>query len=118
MIKDRNNSEHYYWQNNCQGWRLVDKQDLSVIEEEMPPHTSEVFHFHKYAQQLFFINSGIAEFELDNKKYKVATGQSFYIEPNLKHRISNNTNEILKFIVISHPSTKNDRFEVSRKLNN
>lgn len=112
MIKDKNNSEHYYWGENCQGWRLVDEDELSVIEEEMPPNTSEKLHFHKNAKQLFYINKGTADFEVTNQKYTVAAGQSFYIKPNLEHRILNHSNEVLKFIVISQPSTKNDRIEL------
>ncbi len=111
MVKDKKNSEHYYWGENCQSWRLIDVNDFTVIEEEMPPHTSEKLHFHKNAKQLFYVIAGLAEFEVANKKYKVLTNQSLYIKPNLKHRIFNNTNEPLKFIVISHPTTKNDRFE-------
>ena len=111
MIKDKENSEHYFWGANCQGWRLVDENEFTVIEEEMPPHTFEILHSHKKAKQLFYIIEGIAEFEVTNKKYKVFANQSFYIKPDLKHRIFNNTNEPLKFIVISQPSTKNDRIE-------
>lgn len=111
LIKDKDNSEHYYWGRNCQGWRLIDENDFAVIEEEMPPHTYEKLHFHKYAKQLFYIIDGIAEFEVTDKKYKVYANQSFYIKPGLKHRIYNNTNKPLKFIVISQPSVKNDRFE-------
>jgi mannose-6-phosphate isomerase-like protein (cupin superfamily) len=111
MIIEKTKSKHYYWGNNCEGWRLVDGNSLSVIDEEMPPHTSEKIHFHKNAQQLFYIKSGIADFEVEGKIYKVISDQSFYIEPLLKHKIINNTNESLKFIVISQPSTKTDRVE-------
>ena len=112
MIQDKNNSEHYFWGVNCQGWRLLDTNDLSIIEEEMAPFTSEKYHSHKYAQQLFYILSGAAEFELGDQKYKVLEGQSFYIEPELKHRIINNFEYPLKFLVISRPSSKKDRQEI------
>jgi hypothetical protein len=36
----RDAAEHYAWGEHCQGWRLVNNADLSVIEEIMPPGTA------------------------------------------------------------------------------
>jgi mannose-6-phosphate isomerase-like protein (cupin superfamily) len=113
MIKDKDNSLHYYWGKNCQGWKLVDEKELTIIEEEMPPFTSEEIHFHKKARQLFYIKSGIAGFEIENKLFSITANQSVYVKPGLKHRIINNNNEELKFIVISSPSTAGDRFRLN-----
>lgn len=113
MTKDKKNSEHYFLGDNFQSWRLLDKRELSVIDEEMATYTKEKYHFHKQARQLFYIISGTAEFELEDKKYKVAKEQSFIIEPELKHKIINYIDKFLKFIVISQPSNKNDRFEIN-----
>lgn len=112
MIRDKQNSEHYFWGANCQGWRLVDGPLLSIIEEEMPPHTAEKKHFHKEAQQLFYIKSGVATFEIEGKEYHCEANQSFYIMPGVVHQITNKCSESLKFIVTSQPSTKGDRYDV------
>ena len=42
----------YGWGPQCHGWRLVQRDALSVIEEEMPPGASETWHFHKWARQV------------------------------------------------------------------
>ncbi len=114
MIKDKNNSEYYNLGKNCQDWRLVDNRELSVIVEEMAPKTSEEFHLHKNSQQLFYIITRVAEFELDDKKHTVEAGQSFYVEPSLKFRVLNNSSGILKFILISQPTTVDDRYEINQ----
>jgi mannose-6-phosphate isomerase-like protein (cupin superfamily) len=61
----RENARHYVWGENCDGWRLLQSASLSVIEEHMPPGASEVRHFHRRAQQFFFILSGEAMMETE-----------------------------------------------------
>ena len=34
-------AEHYRWGEACDGWQLLAREDLSVIEERMPPGTAE-----------------------------------------------------------------------------
>jgi hypothetical protein len=46
----RENAPHYVWGDNCGGWHLLQESNLSVIEERMPPGSSEVRHFHTNAQ--------------------------------------------------------------------
>lgn len=35
------NAEHYVWGDKCDGWYLVNRQDMLVIHEKMPPKTYE-----------------------------------------------------------------------------
>jgi hypothetical protein len=34
---DRSAAEHYIWGQVCEGWHLVDRADMSVIAERVPP---------------------------------------------------------------------------------
>ena len=43
--------EHYIWGDQCDGWHLLKSSELSVIQERVPPRTTEVRHFHHRAQQ-------------------------------------------------------------------
>ena len=45
MKTSKRNSEHYHWGNNCSGWHLVKSENLSIIEELMPPNTLEKKRF-------------------------------------------------------------------------
>ena len=105
----RVSAEHYLWGANCDGWHLVKNEMLSVIEEQMPPGTSEVRHYHRKAQQFFFILAGSAEMELDGDKLGLVAGEGIHIAPEMVHRISNAAGEPLRFLVISQPPSHGDR---------
>jgi len=62
----RVNAEHYRWGHDCDAWHLVKDQQFTVIEELIPPGAAEVRHYHKKAQQFFYILSGEAIMEVEN----------------------------------------------------
>lgn len=104
--------KHYKWGDNCDGWVYVDNDQLSVKQEQMPAGTAEALHYHKKAQQFFYIINGTATFELDGEILEVKSGNAFYIDAGKKHRILNKTTEPLEFILSSQPSTNNDRINL------
>ncbi|MDR3008186.1 MAG: cupin domain-containing protein [Sphingobacterium sp.] len=111
-IKNTDNSEHYIWGENCDGWHLLKSDSLSVIQEKMPPGTKESLHFHSKAQQFFYILKGTATFEVDNQLYVVEENSGFHIQASQKHRIFNRTNQDLEFLVISQPKSHGDRINL------
>ena len=114
MIKSKQNSEHYIWGGNCDSWVLLDSQNLSVKQETMPPNSKEQLHFHKNAQQFFFILKGKATFVVDEETFEVTENSGFHIAPNKKHWVENQSDVDLEFLVISNPSTNNDRFAIEK----
>lgn len=110
--------QHYKWGNNCDGWVLVDSDELSVKQELMPKQTAESLHYHKKAQQFFFILKGIATFEVEGRSFSINENEGFYIPAGKKHRILNNSDSNLEFILSSQPSTNNDRFNCSENEKN
>lgn len=111
-VNKYNSLSHYQWGNSCNGWVLVDTEALSVKQEQMPPLAEENFHFHKNAQQFFYILQGVATFEADNQIYTVRQGEGFHVLPGVIHRIVNHAAEPLEFILSSQPSTHNDRHNI------
>jgi mannose-6-phosphate isomerase-like protein (cupin superfamily) len=109
MITSTDNAEHYTWGDQCDGWRLLQTESLSVIQERMPPGTSEQLHFHNNAQQLFYILSGTATFDVEGETKTVNEGQSIHIPKSTKHRIINQSKQDLCFLVISEPKAHGDR---------
>ena len=101
---------HYKWGNDYDGWVFVDTETLSIKLELMTGQAAETLHYHEKAQQFFFILKGIATFEVDGELFTVKANEGFYIDPGIKHRIANNSNEDLEFILSSQPSTNRDRF--------
>ena len=113
-IIDKQTAEHYLWGNNCNSWVLADTVGLSVKQESMPSGTREKLHFHTNAQQFFFILKGSATFYLEEDKIIVAKQKGILIQPKTKHYISNETTEQLDFLVISQPTTNNDRTTIEQ----
>ncbi|HEY9342737.1 MAG TPA: cupin domain-containing protein [Hanamia sp.] len=108
-IIDKQTAGHYLWGDHCDSWVLADTDGLSVKQESMPCGTREKLHFHTHAQQFFFILKGTATFYTGNETLTVAEQKGLLIQPKAKHYIANETNERLDFLVISQPTTNNDR---------
>ncbi|HXO75919.1 MAG TPA: cupin domain-containing protein [Puia sp.] len=122
VVSRLNPLKHYLWGDNCDGWNLVDQPGLSVKMERMPPHTAEESHYHELARQFFFILKGVAVFEFTDDlgvgedRVVVAAQQGLEIAPLLRHRIINETEEDLEFILCSQPSTAGDRRSTNDKI--
>ena len=78
---------HYKWGDNCDGWNFISQPDAVVKQELMPANTSEDLHYHKKAQQFFFILKGEAEFLIENKQIKVNAQEGLTIYPGDNIRI-------------------------------
>ena len=109
IVSKNNPLTHYQWGESCDCWNLVDESPLSVKLERMPPQTAEQKHFHEKAQQFFYILKGDAIFEIERERITVKKEQGVYIEAGKQHRIINESNEDLEFLLSSQPSTINDR---------
>jgi mannose-6-phosphate isomerase-like protein (cupin superfamily) len=106
-------AEHYTWGDGCDGWHLVKDENLSVIEELMPPGTAEVLHYHGRAQQFFFILSGEAVMEVDDRPVHLTAHDGIHLLPGVRHRIRNISKEPVRFLVISQPPSHGDRVQVT-----
>lgn len=111
MIKNRRTAEHYKWGKACDGYRLLDRPDLTVIQECIAPGESEVKHFHRQSRQLFYVLDGQLRIELETEVLLLESGDSVEIVPDLPHRVSNVSPAPVTLLVISSPSTSHDREE-------
>ena len=105
----RKAAEHYTWKDVCDGWHLLKRDDLSIIEERMPPGTEEDMHYHQKARQFFYILSGNAAMRLSDSEISLSTGDSIEISPMEKHQMINDSDSDTRFIVISMPKSHGDR---------
>ena len=83
----KENAEHYNWGESCDGWRLVNSEELSIIHEKMPPGASEKRHYHTIANQFFFILEGYASIEAEEKIFNLEKHEGIVI-PRI-HRFFN-----------------------------
>ena len=65
MVVSIEHAEHYIWGEVCDGWHLLKRNDMSVIQERVPAGGAEVMHYHTKARQFFYIleGEGILVFE-------------------------------------------------------
>lgn len=111
---NKENSKSYKWGENCDSWIFVDNENLSVKSESMPSQTKERLHFHTKAQQFFYILRGTATFYISEKTELVNENEGMLIDPEIEHYIANETEKRLDFLVISQPTTNNDRTTIEK----
>jgi len=110
-IIDRDTAEHYNWGNHCDGWRLVNHNELSVISERVPPGEREIRHHHTKTLQFFYILNGEAVVEINGTPVTLSSGQGVEIPPGVPHQFINNSDGDVDFLVISQPDSREDRTE-------
>jgi len=111
-VINRSNASHYHWGSGCDGWRLLDDQGLSVIEERMPAGAREEPHFHKVAIQVFYVLTGELVLEVDGRRARLTAGDSLKVPPGVSHQAINEGSLPAQFLVISAPRTSGDRYSV------
>lgn len=105
----KQNAHHFTWRDVCDGWTLLDTADLHVLQERMPPDTSELLHRHAHVRQVYFVLEGEATVDLGDRSESLHAGEALVIEPVTPHRISNRALTELEFLVISSSPPRHDR---------
>ena len=108
-VVSRDNARHYPWGAACDGWHLLEGDDLSVIEERVPPGAAETPHRHHHARQFFYVLTGTATIRIDGVDHLVHPGQGLHVPPGAAHSLGNTTDDDLRFLVISAPKSHGDR---------
>ena len=103
------NAEHYTWGSGCDGWHFVKNPNLGVIRKRVPSGCSEVRHYHEKAEQFFYVISGRATLETDGVINEIRPDSGVHVPAGVPHRLSNQGEEDLVFIVISTPHSHGDR---------
>ncbi len=112
MVVSISNAEHYIWGEICDGWHLLQRDDMSVIQERVPAGSAEVMHYHMTARQFFYILEGEGTMVFEDHKIILHKGQGIEIAPQVKHQFVNQSNTDVHFLVISVPATKGDRVNI------
>ena len=107
----RKNAEHYTWGAGCDGYFLLKREDVHVIEERMPPETEEKAHWHVRARQMFYVLEGELTMRLDDGDVQVGSGSALEIEPGAVHQARNESGTDVRFLVVSVPPSHGDRVD-------
>ena len=112
MVISIENAIHYIWGEVCDGWHLLKRDDMSVIQEKAPAGGAEVMHYHNSARQFFYILEGEGSMTFEDHEVILKKGQGIEILSQVKHQFKNQSNTDVHFLVISVPSTRGDRINV------
>lgn len=106
---DTTTAAHYVWGDGCDGWHLVRAAGLSVIQERMPPGTSEARHRHGASRQFFHVLAGALVIEADGVEHALRAGTGLEIAPGVAHQVMNRGDVDASFLVVSQPPSHGDR---------
>jgi mannose-6-phosphate isomerase-like protein (cupin superfamily) len=106
-------AEHYSWGDGCDAWYLVKNDRLHVIQERMPPGTSETRHLHHRAQQFFYVLKGEATLEVNGDALLLRAHEGAWVPAGTPHQLQNLSGSELEFLVTSEPPSHSDREEAN-----
>ena len=105
------NAEHYTWGDACDAWYLVRTPTLNIIEELMPPGTSETPHHHTQAHQFFYVLAGELTLIADDRAHTLHPHQGIEVPPGQLHQATNRSATPIRFLVTSQPPSQDDRID-------
>lgn len=108
-VKDASTGEHYRWGTASEGWHLLRRDDLSVIEERVPPGEREQRHYHNRSRQFFYILRGAAVIEMEGVRHALRERQGLEVPPGAAHQFRNESDADVVFLVVSAPKSHGDR---------
>jgi quercetin dioxygenase-like cupin family protein len=103
------NAQHYHWGQSCDGWHLLALDELSIIQERMPPGSSEQRHRHTRARQFFYVLEGEVTIELEGAVHRLQRGEGLHVPPSSAHQVRNEGASDASFVVVSSPKSHGDR---------
>jgi mannose-6-phosphate isomerase-like protein (cupin superfamily) len=65
-----------------------------------PPGQEGFLHYHDEQDELYFVHSGRASFEVDGEEFELGPGGVVYVESTTRRKINNRTDEDLVLLVV------------------
>lgn len=84
---------------------------FSIIEDKIYPGGGPPPHIQTREFEGFYILEGELDFNIDGKKVTAKTGTVINIPPNVVHNFRNNTNSVVKMLIIIAPVGLEKMFE-------
>lgn len=75
----------------------------SLAEASLPSGGKTDRHYHKLAEEIYYILEGQGQMEIDGEKQTVGTNDAILIPPNAWHQITNTGTEALRFLCCCAP---------------
>lgn len=99
----RGTARHSVWDDVCDAYHLVDRADLGVVEEVVPPGASGRPHQHARSREFFYVLCGEATVVLGPREVQVPEGSGVEVPAGTRHQVRNEGAEELRMLVVSSP---------------
>lgn len=99
----RRTARHSVWDDVCDAYHLVDRTDLGVVEEVVPPGASGRPHQHARSREFFFVLGGEATIRLGPREVRVGEGSGLEVPAGTRHQVRNDGTAELRLLVVSTP---------------
>ncbi|HJT85237.1 MAG TPA: cupin domain-containing protein, partial [Nitrososphaeraceae archaeon] len=84
---------------------------FSILDDKVYPGGGPPPHIQTREFEAFYILEGELDFNIDGKKVTAKTGTVINIPPNVAHNFKNNTNSVVKMLIIIAPAGLEKMFE-------
>jgi len=89
----------------------LSNNQLGVYEITLPPNTiGAKLHYHRFMDETFIVSQGTATIEVGTRQQKATKGSVAYVPRFTPHGFRNDTNEIVKILLIFNPAEKREGF--------
>lgn len=84
----------------------------SMVRIKLKPGTTIPKHIHQYSDEYLYFENGGGTLTINNEKYKVESGQAFYIPIGMKHSYENDSDQESSAIQFYTPNGPEQRFKL------
>lgn len=105
----RGTARHAVWDDVCDVYHLVDRADLGVVEEVLPPGVRGRPHQHARSREFFYVLAGEASIVLGPREVRVPEGSGVEIPAGTRHQVRNDGTGELRMLVVSSPRVADSR---------
>ena len=63
---DLSNAELFTWGRDCEGWKFLERPDLSINYERIPPARGEIQHYHRNSISSFPVKVLLSSEKINN----------------------------------------------------
>ena len=94
------------------GWNVVKQDERYTVTDnntlknlvtsttKLNPSFSTTGHSHKGQEEVYIFRSGTGEMEINEKRFKVGSGDIIFIEDGDFHRVHNTSDSMLEFVCV------------------
>jgi mannose-6-phosphate isomerase-like protein (cupin superfamily)/GNAT superfamily N-acetyltransferase len=99
----RGTARHSVWDDVCDVYHLLDRTDLGVVEEVLPPGAQGRPHQHARSREFFYVLAGAATIVLGPREVQLAPGSGVEVPAGTRHQVRNDGAEEVRLLVVSSP---------------